>query len=318
MVENTSTNETAHNDGEAAFDISAVFNKKPEGVPKDTESHKEQAPKEHKPERSEKPKPKVEIDDDEEDETDSKSDKTDKPKDNQQDDKSEQKKESPEYYKSELEKLQKSSKDTQKAFHENRKQLAAYKKAVEKMKSEGTLMDEEAAMLLDHTQYNDEAEGEKPPLVRYGDIWDKEIQYMRKYSNNPDEINQQVLAFQHLMQSASYDEAEEILSELAEYEDDEVALTKHMLEIGRQYNDDIYADIHESGSIRKLKDKYTKKEKELQERLDKMERKYNKLKEKLEDYDDEPSDYGLPSGGSKGDIPKGNFDIGKVFDKRYR
>jgi prefoldin subunit 5 len=314
------TQENANTQEQGAFNISHVFNKNTAVLPEKDEGHSKQPTKEVNPAKKEKPKP--EIDDDAEDDEDdkhiSKSDKAKGNNDNRRNETEESKKETPDYYKSELEKLQKSQKDTQKAFHENRKQLAAYKKAVEKLKSDGVLMDEEATMLLDHTRFEEGPEGEKPALIRYGDIWDKEIQYMRKYSNNPDEINQNVLAFQHLMQSAPYNEVEEILADLAEHEDDEVALTKRMLEIGRQYNDDIYADIHETGSIRNLKEKYAKKEKELQERLDKMERKYNKLKEKLEDYDTEPSDYGLPSGGSKGDIPEGGFDIGKVFSKRYR
>lgn len=217
-------------------------------------------------------------------------------------------------YKAEYEKLQKISKDTQKSFHENRKQLAAYKKAVEKLKSEGVLMDEEANMLLDHTHFED-APSDVPVLVKYGNIWDKEMQYMRKYSPNPDEIKQHALAFRHLMQSTSYDEAEEILDELSNYEDDEIELTKRMLEIGRQYNEDIYADIHEAGNIRNLKHKYEKKQKELQERLDKMEKKYNKLKEKYEDYNSEPSDYRLPSGGTNVPLPKNDkIDLGAFFD----
>jgi len=102
---------------------------------------------------------------------------------------------------------------------------------------------------------------------------------------------------------------------LSRYEDDEVEFTKQMLEFGRQYNEDIFADIHESGSIRNLKAKYYKKEKELQERLDKVEKKYNKLKEKYEDYNSEPSNYRLPSGGGNVSLPKNDkIDLASFYN----
>lgn len=217
-------------------------------------------------------------------------------------------------YKSEYEKLQKTSRDTQKAFHENRKQLSAYKKAVEKLKADGGILDEEAAMLLDHTKFEDNAEDENI-LVKYGKVWDKEIEYMRKYSSMPQEIDQNVRAFQHFMQTASREEVEDALSELSSYEDDEVEITKQMLNIGKQYYDDIYGDIEESGSIRNLRDKFYKKEKELQESIDKLQRKYNKLKEKYEDHDESTSDYKMPSGSSNASLPKNKeLDLTAFFD----
>lgn len=313
MIDMNDENEITHDGDEADFNLSKIFGKRAEAQPP---AENIQAKKDKAALKASKPKPEPEIDEDaDEDEDDDIPDRKKAEDTRKAEDKP--KKETAEYYKTELEKLQKSQKDTQKAFHENRKQLAAYRKAVEALKSEGTLMDEEATRLLDHTKFDD-AGGDKPVLVRYGDIWDRELQYMRRYSSNPEEIEQHSLAFQHLMQSTSHEEATKILEELSDYEDNEVELTKRMLEIGRQYNEDIYGDIHEVGSIRKLKEKYSQKEKELQERLDKIERKYNKLKEKMEDYDSEPSNYGLPSGSIKGDLPKKGFDIGSVFNSRYQ
>lgn len=224
-------------------------------------------------------------------------------------------------YKSENEKLQKTLKDTQRSFHEDRKKLAAYKKAVEKMKEEGSLLDEEATILLDHAKYEDEPDNNEnePVLIRYGKVWDKELEYMRKYSSNAEDINQHTLAFQHLIQSASQQEREEIFEDLARYEDDEVEFTKQMLEIGRQYNDDIYADIHDAGSIRKLKSKFEEEKQELQKELDKVNKKYNKLKEKHQDYDNEPANLRIPSGAGNVDHKKeATFDIGKIFNSRHQ
>lgn len=220
-------------------------------------------------------------------------------------------------YKAELEKLQKSVKDTQKSFHENRKQLASYRKAVEKMKEEGTLLDEEAIILLDHTKFEDQTE-EEPLFVKYGKIWDKELPYMRKYAPNQKEIDQHILAFQHFVQTASPKEVNDALNELAQYEEDETEFTHQMLEIGRQYNEDIYSDIHSAGSIRNLKKKYSEKEAELQKKIDKLEKQYNKLKEKYEDYTPEPANL-RPTGIGNIDLPKNvSFDPATIFNRRFQ
>lgn len=220
-------------------------------------------------------------------------------------------------YKAEYEKLQKSYKDTQKSFHEDRKKLAAYKKAVEKMKEENILIEEEANLLLDHTKY-EEIQEDEPLYVRYGKIWDKEIEYMRKYAPNPKEIDQQILAFQHFMQTASPQEAHDTLTELSQYEDDEVEFTRQMLNIGRQYHDDIYSDIHEAGSIRNLKLKYSEREAELQKKIDNLEKKLNKYKEKYEDYDPTPANMKLPTGSGSHNPPTASFDLAQIFNKPYQ
>lgn len=298
-TENTQKEETP------VFDLHSVFNKKPEvevqqvnDVPQKKEPLKKEAPA----------KAKAPVEDLNEDEEDSPE--AQKPK--------EEAKTSDVDYKSELEKVQKTLKDTQRSFHEDRKKLAAYKKAVEKLKEEGRLLDEEATDLLDHTKFESEPEDESI-IIKYGRIWDKELEYMKKYAPNPKDIDQHVLAFQHFMQSASPQEIRDTLEELAQYEEDEVEFTRQMLEIGRQYNDDIYADIHESGSIRNLKAKYSADKIEMQKEIDKWEKKYNKLKEKYEDYNPEPANLKLPSGAGNVDLPKDvTFDPSKIFAKQYR
>lgn len=220
-------------------------------------------------------------------------------------------------YKSEYEKLQKTVKDTQRSFHEDRKKLSAYKKAVEKLKEEGSLLDEEATMLLDHTKHED-APQEDTAFVKYCRVWDKELEYMKKYSPEPEQIDQHILAFQHLIQSSPTAEVNDILSDLAQYEDDEVELTKQMLEIGRQYNDDIYSDIAESGSIRKLKAKYAEKETEMQRKIDKLQKQVDKLKSQYEDYDKEPPSK-LSSGMGNVALPSGaTMEPSAIFAKQWQ
>ncbi len=291
------------------FDIHSVFNKKETPVLSDNKENED----EKEPIEKKEPAKKVEKEtapDSEDEEDDEVADvkKEDKPKEKAVD------------YKAENEKLQKTLKDTQKSFHEDRKKLSAYKKTIEKMKEEGVLLDEEATMLLDHTRYEEEETNHnKSGLTKYDDVWNKELQYMYKYASDAGEINKSVTAFQHLLRAASSEEIEDIFSDLAQYEDDEVELTKRMISYGREYNDEIYSDIHEAGSIRKLKAKFEEEKQELQKELDKVNKKYNKLKERHQDYDNEPANLRIPSGAGNIDHKKeATFDIGKIFNSRYQ
>lgn len=302
-----------HNEANAAedlFNVSDIFNKRQSVVEKDVPEPLKSEPEEL-PERIEKKKtvPQDEdgIDEEEEEEV---------PKE-----KKEASPKEPDYRK-EVDRLNKTLKDTQRSFHEDRKKLSAYKKAVERMKEEGVILEEEATALLDHTKFDTEPESaqEKPVLMRYAEVWDKEIEYMRKYSSSPDDINQSIKAFQYLIRSSADNEIQDIIDELSQYEDDEVELTKQMIEIGRQYNDDIYSEIHEAGGIRNLKSVFAKKEEELSNKLDKLQNKYDKLKRKYEDYD-EPSTQGIPSGGGNSGShtsKDATFDVGKIFANRYK
>ncbi len=296
------------------FDLNDIFNRNSNVEPV-AEEKEEELPKKTKPVKEVKKEPAQEPDEDEQEETETED--VEAPEPNAK--KEEKPKEKSIDYQSENEKLQKTLKDTQKSFHEDRRKLAAYKRAVEKMKEDGTLLEDEANLLLDHTQYQDEphSSGNDPVLVKYGKIWDKELEYMRKYSSNATDINKHVLAFQHLIQSASSDELEDIFYDLQQYEDDEVELTKRMISYGQQYNDEVYSDINEAGSIRKLKSKYQSELDNLKKELDKSIEKYNKLKKKHQDYDTEPANLRISSGAPHVSDDQGDsLDFGKLFNRR--
>lgn len=296
---------------ESTFNIHNVFNKRPDvEVAQVNQAPKKKDP-EKKPEQVKKVSEPIDLDEDEDEDED-------EPKDSKQ--KPEVKKDTSDSidYKSEYEKLQKTVKDTQRSFHEDRRKLAAYKKAVEKFKEDGFLDEDDANTLLDHTKFESTDE-DVHPLIKASNIWEKEIFNMKKYSQNADDIDKNVEAFQHLYQASSAREQEEILSELSKYDDDEIEFTKQMLEMGRQYNDEIYEDIRESGSIRNLKSKYSEKETELQNRIDKLERKIYKLKSKYEDYNEEPANLRLPTGSSHKELPKNvTFDPKSIFERQYQ
>jgi hypothetical protein len=226
-------------------------------------------------------------------------------------------------YKSKIEKLEKTVKDTQRSFHEDRKKLTAYKRAVQKMVDDGVLVESEAETLLDHTSFQDlpSEQQSQSVLDRYINIWDKEISYMRKYSRDSESIDQNIAAFQHLFDTSSMKEKEEIMDELSSYEDDEVELTNQMLAMGAQYNEEIYSDIREAGGIRKLKEKFRNENEILQNKLDKVTKQYNKLKEQYEDYDQKPSNMRLQSGSIGSSIHSGKNatpTVKNIFGNRFQ
>src|SRR5690349_3290215 len=226
--------------------------------------------------------------------------------------------------KDEIEKLQKTLRDTQKSFHEDRRKLSAYKKAVQKLQEDLVLTDEDAQTLLDHTKFDENTSPShisESPMQRYMRVWDKEIENMRKYSSDIESLDKHLEAFQNLILTVSHKEREDIIDELSEFENDEVELTKYMLDLGRVYDDEIYSHIREAGSIRNLITKFKNKEEELQNKLDKARNKIVKLQEKRDnDYDDEPYRVRQSSGGSNIDQKPSSskFDMNAIFNPSRR
>lgn len=226
-----------------------------------------------------------------------------------------------------FDKLEKSYKDTQKAFHEDRKKLSAYKRAIRSFVDEGTLTDDEAQTLLDHVQFENSPDLEEPTtsssnnvsgLAKYAKTIDKELQIMRKYSSNPEEIEINTQAFQHLFDTSSWQEKKNILDELSGFEDDDVELTKQMLLLGAQHNNEVYSEIHESGGVKQLKEKYINEIETLKKELDKYKKQCNKLKEKYEDYN-KPTEVLIPGGSNTPSSSKSDaVDIDAALDYAFR
>jgi hypothetical protein len=300
-----------------SFDLKEIFsNKKSTPVNASPEDQVKEAPPTKeviKKEEKEPVKDKEEDENDDEEKTPKKSLKKDK------EEEEEEPKEKVPDYKLDNERLQKTLKDTQKSFHEDRKKLSAYKKAVNKFMEDGILTEEDAQTLLDHTQFEGEVSSEsKSILDRYVDVWNKEIKYMKKYDRDASDIDQWIAAFEHMYDSSSRSEREAILEDLAHYEDDEVLITKRMLALGRDYNDEVYSDLRESGGIRNVKQKYQSEIDSLKKELDKVNEKYNKLKTKHQDYDTEPQNLRISSGAAYvGNDQGDSFDIGKMFKQKF-
>lgn len=222
------------------------------------------------------------------------------------------------------EKLEKSYKDTQKAFHEDRKKLSAYKRAIKSYLDEGTLTDEEAQTLLDHVQFENvpdvESNNSNPVggFAKYANAISKELEVMERYSSNPQEIKINTQAFQHLYDTSSWQEKQNILEELSGFDDDAVELTKQMLLLGAQHNNEVYSEINESGGIKQLIERYANENETLKKELDKSKKQYNKLKEKYEDYN-VPTQGIVPGGSSESSSSKSDaLDIDAALDAVFR
>jgi hypothetical protein len=223
-----------------------------------------------------------------------------------------------------FEKLEKSYKDTQKAFHEDRKKLSAYKRAIKSFVDEGTLTEEESQTLLDHVQFENMPDNAPSNLAtgsglaKYASVIYKELQVMKRYSSNPQEIDLNTEAFQHLFDTSTWADKQEIIEELSGFEDDVVELTKQMLLLGARHNNEVYSEIYQSGGVKQLKEKYIKEIEMLKEELDKSKKQYVKLKEQHADYN-EPTVINSPGGSfTPSSAKSGDLDIDKALDFAYR
>lgn len=300
------------------INLSQIFQNKPSIISQEPDQKKEnESPKKEK----QQPKSKELTKTDKPVENDKNKDDDSDDQDILEDDKEEKESAKENFnHKAELEAAQKKLKDTQKWGNDAHRKLSNYHRKVQKLKEESVLTEEEAKDLLDYVEDQQETKREKTSLERWGEVWDKEIEYMRKYSSNPEETNRNVWAFQHFIQNAPKEEIREAFEqfEALEEEKDEIAFTKKMLEIGKQWNEDIFNDIVEAGSLRNLKTHYSEKEKKLQNRLDKALKEIDKLKKKYEDYSENPQ-MGLPTGSSSNNhSQEHDFDLGRIFSSQNR
>lgn len=292
------------------FDLKEIFNKRSSPVFESNEEAKAEVPAQEEIVKNKKKEPVEETDEEEPQQDVSK----------KQPAEEDVTKEKVPDYKIDNERLQRTLKDTQKSFHEDRKKLSAYKKTINKFMDDGVLTEDEAQALLDHTQFEGDVVKEAKTVIdQYSDIWDKEILNMRKY--NPKDvphINECIKAFQHMYDSSSLSEREDILDDLSNYEDDEIEFTNRMLSLGSDYNDDVYSDLKDSGGIRNIKAKYQSEIDDIKKELDKVNEKYNKLKKKHSDYDSEPANLRISSGAAYvGDTKDDSLDFGKMFKDKF-
>ncbi len=199
----------------------------------------------------------------------------------------------------ELEKLQRNLKETRKWGDDNKRQLSAYKKGVEKFKEDGNLSEDEASELLNHTKYEELQNKDKSFLEKAAEVWDREIENIRKYSDYP-ELDKHLHAFQHFIHNGTQEEIEETYEDIKDIIDSNpILFTKKMLEVGKRYHDEIFADLIDAGNLKNFKNKYESKLEESKKREEKLQKEIDKLKSKYEGYDENPN-YRMPQGGDSG------------------
>ena len=177
------------------------------------------------------------------------------------------------------------------------------------------MADEEAALLLASSQHPDPAaeQQDEPILVRYGRVWDRELQNMRKYTDAPD-LDVHIAAFQNFLKNGATEEIKDAFQQLKALESDDVAFTKKMLELGKTYHEDVYKEIHAAGSLKAYKVKMALEIEKQIKKIDKLEKEIVKYKEQYEDYTPSKS-YRLPSGGSAESPKDSDSSIGSILDR---
>lgn len=218
-------------------------------------------------------------------------------------------------YQAELEKAERRYKDSQKWGTEMRKKLSSYEKAIKKYTESGSLTAEEAQDLLDHTKFEDAPSEDESVFLKYSRIWDEGIERMREFADDPKEIDKYVYAFQQLLRDSTPSEQEEIFEQFADIEDNKASMTRKMINLGKDYYDETFGEVYESGSIRNFKKKYADKEKEYNKKIDKLQKELDKYKSKYEDYTDTTR---LPNGGSDNliDTKRYTTDVKEIFSMR--
>jgi hypothetical protein len=285
-------------------DISSIFMNRNDGNLDEDDLHEEEKTDERLPSEEQRSKP------------DNTNEGT-KPEDPKEEDKKvdgEEKEQSIDYQ-AELEKAERRYKDSQKWGTEMRKKLASYEKAIKKYADSGSLTTEEAEELLDHTKFEDGAIEDESPYVKYARIWDEGVERMREFADDPKEIDKYVHAFQQLLRDSTPAEQDEILDQFDEFEGNKASITRKMIKLGKEYYDETFGEVYESGSIRNFKKKFSEKEKKYNEKLDKLQKELDNYKSKYEDYTETTR---LPTGGSDKSIDTKRYttDVKEIYSMR--
>lgn len=226
---------------------------------------------------------------------------------NKQERKEEKKKESPDEKKNtdwetQARRVEKNYKETRKWAEDVNKKISSYKRSVLKLAEEGDISDEQAEILLSHTQHQELDEKDdfsSNESSKTAKIWNQEIEYIRRYGNY-DDLDDHIAALQHLVSISSKEEIEELFDEAKSYiDEDPVKYVKKILEVGKDYYDDVYKEFHQAGNLKNFKSFYEDEIKKHKKTIDKLEKEVVKLRQRYEDYD-KSFNYDIPQGSAHG------------------
>ena len=208
-------------------------------------------------------------------------------------------------------------KESRQRFDDLSRKLSGVEKIVKDYANQGALTADEAQKILEQAEHEAISETQQStvqtPWHLYTQVWDQELDNIRKYSNDPN-IDQHVYAFQHFMANATQNELNQALSEFDPCKSDSIALTRKMLDLGKSYNDDIYGEYSQAGGLKNYKSQYEERLAKQQKTIDKLEKEILKLNNNS-DYIPSQS-YKLPSGSTKAGENKRDNSLTGIFDRR--
>jgi len=130
--------------------------------------------------------------------------------------------------------------------------------------------------------YDDAEDGENnqssqySTLAKYAKVWDGEIDNLRKYTDDKD-IDRKIMAFQHLLKTATEQELSAVFDSFEQVQSDPVALTRAMLTAGEEYDQSIYKELSAKGGLKKLTQHYQKALADKEKQIDKLQKKLVEL-----------------------------------------
>ncbi len=137
---------------------------------------------------------------------------------------------------------------------------------------------EDLQVHIEHEHPYEEETGHYSTLSKYAKVWDSEIDNLRKYTDDK-EIDRKILAFQHLLKTATEAELNPLFEAFEQVQFDPVALTRAMLKAGEEYDQNVYKDLLDKGGLKNLTKHYQKALLDKQKQIDKLEKELLQFKD---------------------------------------
>lgn len=186
---------------------------------------------------------------------------------------------------SDLEKFENEAKKAKSWANDLSRKLKNYERKIKNAIEEGVLDEEEGQEFLKeivHESPKEETYTDNP-FSRHIKIFDAEIENIIKYGQEKD-VEQKIRSFNLLLQEGTLEELQEVYEQLEELAADPIAMTKKVLEIGKEHYENTYNEFYEAGSIKNLKKKYIEQINNYKKTIEKLEKQIVKYKEEHEGY----------------------------------
>jgi len=134
------------------------------------------------------------------------------------------------------------------------------------------------------------------PLDKYIGIWRENLPVVQDIAEvKRDHIE----AFDHRVRNALPDELTEIEAALKAVEDRPIKLTKKMLDLGKEYYDDVYVPLSKYGGFKGLQIAHKKEVSTLKKEIDKLNKEVLQLKDSSDYLSNAQNSYRIPTSSAK-------------------